>query len=110
VHRTNCRCALRETRKPLRNAGKPFRNTRKPLRNTWKALRNTWKSLRETRKPLCETRKPSATGRVGPASLPKLAPCPPVGDVDIPDPRMVIPVADIVDWQIELTDGSQPAG
>lgn len=35
---------------------------------------------------------------------------PPVGDVDIPDRRMVIPVADIVDWQIEFTDGSLRGG
>jgi hypothetical protein len=35
---------------------------------------------------------------------------PPVGDIDIPDPRMVIPVSDIVDWQIEFTDGSLRGG
>jgi len=35
---------------------------------------------------------------------------PPVGDVDIPDRRMVIPVSDIVDWQIEFTDGSLRGG
>lgn len=35
---------------------------------------------------------------------------PPVGDVDIPDRRMVIPVADIVDWQIEFQDGSLRGG
>jgi hypothetical protein len=35
---------------------------------------------------------------------------PPVGDVDIPAPRMVIPIADIVDWQIEFTDGSLRGG
>jgi len=35
---------------------------------------------------------------------------PPVGDVDIPDRRMVIPVSDIVDWQIEFQDGSLRGG
>lgn len=35
---------------------------------------------------------------------------PPVGDVDIPSPRMVVPLSDIVDWQIELQDGSLRGG
>ena len=35
---------------------------------------------------------------------------PPVGDVDISNRRMIVPVADIVDWQIEFQDGSLRGG
>jgi uncharacterized protein YegJ (DUF2314 family) len=35
---------------------------------------------------------------------------PPVGKTDIGDPRMTVPVTDIVDWQVMLADGSLRGG
>ena len=35
---------------------------------------------------------------------------PPVGKTDIRDPRMTVPVTDIVDWQVMLADGSLRGG
>ena len=35
---------------------------------------------------------------------------PPVGPVDDPGPRMVVPLAEVVDWQVMLADGSLRGG
>lgn len=35
---------------------------------------------------------------------------PPVGKIEIPDPKMTVPVADIVDWQIMFPDGTLRGG
>jgi hypothetical protein len=35
---------------------------------------------------------------------------PPVGDTDVRDPRMTIPVSDVVDWQVMFPDGTLRGG
>jgi uncharacterized protein YegJ (DUF2314 family) len=35
---------------------------------------------------------------------------PPVGKTDVGDPRMTVPLTDIVDWQVMLADGSLRGG